>query len=124
MPTQTEYNLSKQMMRVLHYRIVLLNYQFQEVGEITGDTVEAPNFAIDANSDIRRTCGISLTPRDSSFDIRQGSKIWLDKYVQIYIGQDDIRTGETVYTNMGIYLIDNPQRVYSSTNHSRRRLDG
>lgn len=115
MPTQTEYNLSKQRMRILHYRLVLLNYQFQEVGELTGDTIEEPSFAINADSDIRRTCSISFTPRDSSFDIRQGSKIWLDKYVQIYIGQDDLRTGETTYTNMGIYLIDNPQRVYSPT---------
>lgn len=115
MPTQAEYNLSKQQMRILHYRLMLLNYQFQEVGEITGDAIEEPSFGIDANSDIRRTCSISLTPRDTSFDIRQGSKIWLDKYVQIYIGQDDLRTGETIYTNMGIYLIDNPQRVYSVT---------
>lgn len=115
MPTQTEYNLSKQVMRILHFRLVLLNYQFQEVGEITGDAIEAPSFAIDANSDVRRTCSISITPRDSSFDIRQGSKIWLDKYIQVYVGQDDLRTGETTYTNMGIYLIDNPQRVYSVT---------
>ena len=115
MPTQTEYNLSKQKVRIINYRINLLNYQFQNVGEITGDSVESPSFTIDANSDIRRTCSISLTPRDSSFDIRKGSKIWLDKYVQISIGQKDIRTGNIEYTNMGIYLINNPQRIYSAT---------
>ena len=115
MPTQLEYNLSKQNIRILHYKLSLLNYQLQEVGDLTGDAIDPPSFSIDANSDIRRTCSISLTPRDSSFDIREGSKIWLDKYVQIFVGQEDIRTKQVEYTNMGIYLIDNPQRVYSVT---------
>lgn len=114
MPTQTEYSLSKQNVRIINYRINLLNYQFQNVGDITGDSIESPSFTIDANSDIRRTCSVSLTPRDSSFDIRKGNKIWLDKYVQISVGQKDIRTGNIEYTNMGIYLINNPQRVYSA----------
>ena len=114
MPTQIEYNLSKQGVRIINYKINLLNYQFQNVGELTGDSIETPSFTIDANSDIRRTCGISFTPRDSSFDIRNGSKIWLDKYIQIFVGQKDIRTNNVEYTNMGIYLINNPQRVYSA----------
>ena len=118
MPTQTEYNLAKQNVRINYYKIILLNYQFQNVGELTGDSIETPSFTIDANSDIRRTCSITLTPRDSSFDIKQGNKIWLDKYVQIFVGQKNIRTKEIEYTNMGIYLINNPQRVYSATDNT------
>ena len=118
MPTQAEYNLAKQNVRINYYKIILLNYQFQNVGELTGDSVETPSFIIDANSDIRRTCSITLTPRDSSFDIKQGNKIWLDKYVQIFVGQKNIRTKEIEYTNMGIYLINNPQRVYSATDNT------
>ena len=86
MPTQLEYNLSKQNTRIKYFKIVLLNYRFQNVGELTGDTIESPSFTIDANSDIRRTCSITFTPRDSSFDISQGNKIWLDKYVQVFVG--------------------------------------
>ena len=118
MPTQAEYNLAKQNVRINYYKIILLNYQFQNVGELTGDSIETPSFTIDANSDIRRTCSITLTPRDSSFDIKQGNKIWLDKYVQIFVGQKNIRTKEIEYTNMGIYLINNPQRVYSATDNT------
>ena len=118
MPIQTEYNLAKQNVRINYYKIILLNYQFQNVGELTGDSIETPSFTIDANSDIRRTCSITLTPRDSSFDIKQGNKIWLDKYVQIFVGQKNIRTKEIEYTNMGIYLINNPQRVYSATDNT------
>ena len=118
MPTQNEYNLSKQNIRINYYKIVLLNYQFQNVGELTGDSIEVPSFTINADSDIRRTCSITLTPRDGSFDIKKGNKIWLDKYVQIFIGQQNIKTKEIEYTNMGIYLINNPQRVYSSTDNT------
>ena len=118
MPTQLEYNLSKQNTRIKYFKIVLLNYRFQNVGELTGDTIESPSFAIDANSDIRRTCSITFTPRDSSFDISQGNKIWLDKYVQVFVGQKDMRTNKIEYTNMGIYLINNPQRVYSITDNT------
>ena len=118
MPTQLEYNLSKQNTRVKYFKIVLLNYRFQNVGELTGDTIESPSFTIDANSDIRRTCSIVFTPRDSSFDISQGNKIWLDKYVQVFVGQKDMRTNKIEYTNMGIYLINNPQRVYSVTDNT------
>ena len=103
MPTQLEYNLSKQNTRIKYFKIVLLNYRFQNVGELTGDTIESPSFTIDANSDIRRTCSITFTPRDSSFDISQGNKIWLDKYVQVFVGQKDMRTNKIEYTNMGIY---------------------
>ena len=118
MPTQLEYNLSKQNTRIKYFKIVLLNYRFQNVGELTGDTIESPSFTIDANSDIRRTCSITFTPRDSSFDISQGNKIWLDKYVQVFVGQKDMRTNKIEYTNMGIYLINNPQRVYSVTDNT------
>ena len=118
MPTQAEYNLAKQRLRVKYFKINLLNYQFQNVGELTGDTIETPSFTVDANSDIRRTCSIVFTPRDSSFDIRKGNKIWLDKYVQVFVGQKDMRTNKIEYTNMGIYLINNPQRVYSATDNT------
>ena len=39
MPTQAEYNLAKQRLRVKYFKINLLNYQFQNVGELTGDTI-------------------------------------------------------------------------------------
>lgn len=118
MPTQLEYNLAKQNVRIKYIKVNLLNYKFQNVGEITGDIVEQPSFSINADSDIRRTCSVVFTPRDSSFDIRQGNKIWLDKYIQIFVGQQDIRSKKIEYTNMGIYLINNPQRVYSATENT------
>ena len=52
--------------------------------------------------------------KDSDFDIQTGGQIWLDKFLQIYIGVDSIRTRETIWFNMGIYLINSPSFNYDS----------
>lgn len=117
MPTQSEYNMATQSVRDIKIKMNLLNHNFQNVAELEGNLTEMPSFTIDANSDIRRTCNISLIPTDSSFDIKHGNKIWLDKYIKILYGQKNIATNEYEYTNMGIYMIDNPNKTYSATNN-------
>lgn len=115
--TQEQYNSVKQPNRDLYARINLLNFNFQKVDSWENVVVTGSlSFSINSESDIRRTCNISLIPTDKSFDIANGNKIWLDKYVQIYIGIK--YRGEIVYTNMGIYLINNPSRVYSGSDNT------
>lgn len=116
--SQDEYNVSKQQARELHAKINLLNFNFQTVDELSGVVLPSSTYSIDSTSDIRRTCNISLIPIDSSFDIAEGNKIWLDKYIQVYIGIKNILTSEIIYTNMGIYLVDNPTRVYDPANNT------
>lgn len=116
MITQEEYNASKQKSLDIYARINLLNFNFQKVDSWENIVVSGtPSFTINSESDIRRSCNISLIPIDKSFDIAYGNKIWLDKYIQIYIGIK--YRGEIVYTNMGIYLINNPSRVYSGNSN-------
>ena len=116
--SQDEYNVSKQQARELHAKINLLNFNFQTVDELSGVVLPSSTYSIDSTSDIRRTCNISLIPIDSSFDIAEGNKIWLDKYIQVYIGIKNVLTDEIIYTNMGIYLVDNPTRVYDPANNT------
>lgn len=117
MITQDQYNTAKQKNRMLDVKINILNYKYQSVGILIGETTEY-SFSINATNDIRRNCSIVINPKDASFDIKEGNKIWMDKYVQIYIGILNERTNEIAYTNMGIYLINNPSRVYSATQNS------
>lgn len=116
--TQEEYNVSLQPTRVLHTKIIVKNYDFSDFGNLEGVVVGFPSFTIDSESNIRRTCSISLIPTAQTFEIKSGSAIWLDKYIQVYVGIEDITTREPIYTNMGIYLIDNPERVYSATDNT------
>src|SRR5574344_26752 len=118
MPTQSEYNVVSQNNRTIYAKINLLNYKLQIVDELSGMVLSGSTYSCSATSNIRRTCNISLIPTDSSFNISVGNKIWLDKYIQIYIGIKDIHTEEIIYTNLGIYMINNPSRVYSAENNT------
>ena len=114
---QREYNVAKQNGRIIHTKINILNFDFQVVDEISGVVLDGSTYNIDATSDIRRTCSISLVPTDKSYTVEYGAKIWLDKYIQVLIGiEDDANNGEIVYSNLGLYLINNPDQVYDATN--------
>ena len=117
MPTQQEYNVAKQRDRELFAKVEVLNSNLQVVGLITGIIIGNPSFTNDSNNSIRRTCSFEFYPKDSTFDIKKGSKIWMDKYFKAYIGIYDIHVKEIVYTNMGIYLMDNPSQAYSVNNN-------
>lgn len=114
--TTAQFGSVMQNIQSRYIKINLLNYQFQTIdsleGICTGGTI-----TIDANSDIRRTGSITLVVTDSSFEVESGSKIWLDKYAQIYIGIMSFMTGEVEYVNCGVYIIDAPSYNYDpSTN--------
>lgn len=116
---QQEYNVALQNGRIIHIKINILNFNFQTVGEISGVVLDGSTYNIDATSDIRRTCNITFVPTDSSFDVKQGSLIWLDRYVQVFVGiEDDLNNGEIVYSNLGIYLLNNPEQNYDATNNT------
>lgn len=116
--TQAEYNVAKQTSRFLYSKIVLLSKNFEQIGELTGNVIGNPSFSISSDSDIRRTCSISLIPTDSSFDIDKGNKIWFDKYIQIYMGIRETHKDEIIWTNMGIYIINDPSRAYSADDNT------
>ena len=115
--TEQQYSIVKQPYRELYCKVNLLNYQFQVVDDISG-TVISDTWTISATSDIRRTGTLIINPDDEdAYRIQAGSKIFLDKYVQVYIGIKDNITNEIVYNNMGIYLINNPTHAFSSTSN-------
>ena len=115
---QMEYNVSKQATRELNIKVEVLDFDLNVLDEISGVLLPNSTFNIDANSDIRRTCSLSIYPTDVSFDITQSGKLWINKYIKPYVGIKDIYTNEFVYTNMGIYLINNPSRVYNAEEHT------
>ena len=93
--------------RQLRAKINILNFQMQIVDEISGNVLDG-NITEDANSDIRRTCDISMVVTNGQFNIQPGSQIWISNYFQVYIGVDNLYTGVTQWFNKGIYLIDQP----------------
>lgn len=122
MATQSQYNTAIQPYRNISIKLEILDFDYYILDEISGVATSA-NFAINADSDIRRTCNInmilkddySLDPLAKSIYWQSGNPFWFDKYLRINIGIDDILTGETVWNNQGIYLINEPSLTYDAT---------
>ena len=118
-PTQTDYDLVQMNTRNAKIKVELLNFNFQTISSLEGKTTSG-SIEVDANSDIRRTCNLSLVAKDIDENmISEGGELWLDKYIKIYQGIDNPRdNNKTVWWNMGIFLINNPNTVYSVTDHT------
>lgn len=112
--TQDMYNLINQPIKELYIKIDLLNKKLKKVDEIQGVTIGG-NISVNVNSDIRKTCNIDIIIKDSSFLIGNDKKIFLDKYVKIFIGVKSIKTQKIIWHNQGIFIINNPSVEYSST---------
>ena len=110
--TAAQFNTAMQNIQSRHVRLELLNYQYQTVDTLEGIATSG-SISIDANSDIRRTASIILVVTDSSFEVQSGGKIWLDKYIRIWVGIESLTTGEIEYTNCGLYIIDAPSYQYN-----------
>ena len=115
--TQNDYNIIKQRINERYIKINILDFQYRTVDEISGNMLSC-SVQCDADSDLRRSCSVSLIVRDNSFDIQSGGKIWLDKYIQVYIGLKNIYTQEIQWYNQGIYLIDAPTWKYDAINNT------
>lgn len=94
-------------------RLYILDFNYIRVAEISGNML-AMNVSIDSESDLRRSCSVELVVVDDSYNVASGSKIWLNKYINPYIGYENIHTGEVQWYNQGIYLINAPSWQYDA----------
>ena len=111
--TQAQYNTAKQSQRNISIRINLLNFSKQIIDSVEGQVISG-SITSDANSNMRNTCDIQMVVTDSSFNVEAEGKIWMDRYIQIYIGVEDLKTHQIIWTNKGIYLLNQPTYGYSA----------
>lgn len=112
-PTQTDYDLVQMKVRNTRIKVDVLNFNFQTVNSLEGCVIDG-SISVYATSDIRRTCNLTLAIERSDKMISPGGELWLDKFIRIYEGIDNPRdNGNTVWWNMGIFLINNPNTVYN-----------
>ena len=111
--TALQYDTAKQSIRNKFVKIDLLDFNYMIVDSLEGYILDG-SVSINANSDIRRTCDVSFVVTDSTFDIQSGGEIWLDKLFQVFCGIEDAKTNEISWTNMGIFLINQPNYTYDS----------
>ena len=109
--TSEQFRSVMQNIQSRYVKIELLNYQFQTVDTLEG-VATGGSISIDSSSDVRRTASLTLIINNSSFEVSSGGKIWLDRYIRIWIGIYSFVTQEVEWTNCGIYIIDAPSYSY------------
>lgn len=98
----TNPDILNQPTKLVYSKFEILNKDFFVTERIEG-SVQTGNITVDSNSDIRRTANITLLVKDSTFEPNEVSKLWMAKYMRIYIGLYNFTTEEIVYWNMGLY---------------------
>lgn len=115
--TQDDYNILRQSYIKQYIKLDLLDFNMNVVDELSGNLIGF-SVAVDANADLRRSCECSLVVTDSSFEIKAGGKIFLDRYIRPWIGYENIRTGNIQWYNQGVYLINTPSYQYDAPNYT------
>ena len=115
--TQTDKNIVNQAVKDLSVTVELLDSDFKVVDYIEGNLI-SDSFSIDANSAVRRTYSMELLVTDSSMLIGYDRRIWMDKYVRIYVGIKENRTGNIIKYNKGIYTMIDSSYSYNATTNT------
>lgn len=128
--TQEQINVLKQTLQNKRLKIELLDSNMRTIDSIEGYAIGG-SITANANNDIRRTGNIqmsipisqqatSLLDQLGGFTIEIGGKIWLDKYVKIKVGIENIlsQDGDIVWYSLGVFLINKPSRTFSATDFS------
>ena len=75
--SQNDYNVIQQKIIKKYIRLDLLDFNYNVVNEISGDLTNL-SVSVNADSDLRRSCSVSLVVRDSSYNLVSGGQIWLN----------------------------------------------
>lgn len=110
---QIDIDLLKQTNRVLFVKIELLNKDFLIIDSLEGEAIDV-SYSNDASSTVRRTVSLTMYVKDQSFLIGENKKIWLDKYIRIYIGYQHTRTKTIQWYSLGLYLFNSMSYVYDA----------
>ena len=97
-------------------KLNILNFDMNVVDEISGNLVSC-DVSVNADSDLRRSCSVSLIVVDATLEVMESGRIWIDKFIQPLVGYENIYTGEIQWYNQGIYLINAPSYSYDATNN-------
>lgn len=106
MSDYTDYtNLMLQRSKIIHTKVEILNMSDIVVGELEDYCIDA-SVSVDVSNLARRTMTATFKAT-SKTEINELSLLWINKRIKLYFGIERY-TGEIVWFNMGIFIINNP----------------
>lgn len=117
-PTATDILCTRQTIRQYYIRVELLNKSYQILDTLQYELISG-TYTEDAESDMRRICDLTFVVKNATYFADQYAKIWMDKYVRIYLGLDYVaREYDTVWYPLGIYLFNDTSFTYDLTSRT------
>lgn len=113
-PTQQDIKIIKQITKTVFIKVELLNKQMKILDVIQGNLI-SDNLNVDSESKQRRTYSCELYITDTSFLLGEDKKIWIDKYIRVYYGINEIRTQETNWWLIGTFSYSDVNFSFSET---------
>ena len=98
--------------KLIHIKVYLLNEESMIIDELQG-YVTSGDYSDDASSDVRKTCNFSMHSYDSTYDIGEYNRIWLNNRVRIDLGFEYF--GKIIWYTKGIYVFDSCSYTYDSS---------
>ncbi len=97
----------------LHYPIKIEILENNAIIDVLHGIISGGSSSINADSDIRRTFNVTVTPTwKHEIKVNEDGIIWLNKDVHLYIGLKDIRTDKHKWYSQGYYVFANSSGTY------------
>ena len=100
--------------KTMYCKAEIINSDYKTIAVLEGN-ITSGNYSINCDSDIRRTCNITMNLNNNSFKFSED--ILFNHYIKIYIGYYSLVSDEILYYSLGIYSFDKKSLKYDiSTN--------
>lgn len=110
--TNSDITLCKSRSKHIYMRFLLLDSEMHTLDELQGVCISG-TINLDVTSDVRRTCSIELYYKDSTYDVAEYNKIWLNRKVKVQIGITNYNSSKKTWYDMGIFVFDSCNYNYS-----------
>lgn len=95
--------------KTMYCKAEIINSDYKTITVLEGN-ITSGNYSINCDSDIRRTCNITMSLNNSSFKFSED--ILFNHYIRIYIGYYSLVSDEILYYSLGIYSFDKKSLKY------------
>lgn len=86
--------------KTMYCKAEIINSDYKTIAVLEGN-ITSGNYSINCDSDIRRTCNITMNLNNNSFKFSED--ILFNHYIKIYIGYYSLVSDEILYYSLGIY---------------------
>lgn len=116
-PSSSDLRMLYQKSRIRYARLKLYDENLLFLGEIQGDVISG-NITLDASSAVRRSCSLTINVRDDSYQIGEHKKIWINRILNVEVGERDNVNDQIVYYQSGVFVFNETSYTYDSTSHT------